>query len=137
MKLYELSYLISPELSEEESKDLSQKMSGFLSREGKIEKTDDLFKKRLGHPIDKKTEAYLGVFEFRFAPEKTKELEEKLRADKKYSIVLISISPYWSVTVLSSSLEKLRTVTKPPAKGWGVIDKEKVFTRPYLLVLQG
>ena len=59
MKNYELTCLISPDLSEEELKNLSAKINSFVQKEaGVLEKTAEPLRKRLGYPIKGKTGAF-------------------------------------------------------------------------------
>jgi len=54
MKLYELTYLIAPELSEEEARDFSQKINSLIQNQGGIlEKTEKPEKRSLGYPFKK------------------------------------------------------------------------------------
>lgn len=79
MKLYELTYLISPDISEEELKNIQEKIDSFL-REigGDLKKKQNPRKIELGYPIKKKGSAYLGGLTFNLAPEKIENLKEKL-----------------------------------------------------------
>jgi len=84
MKQYELSYLISPELSESEINDLSQKVLGFIEEEkGKIDKKQEPIKKKLGYPIKNKKEAFLVCLDFSSDPEKITDLEKKIRTESQ------------------------------------------------------
>lgn len=81
MKKYELTYLISSDLSGEEAKALSQKVSGFIAKQGKLEKTEDPFKKKLAYPVKNKTEAFLSLIVFSFEPDQLSVLENNLKSD--------------------------------------------------------
>ena len=71
MNYYELTYLITPEFSEEELKTFSQKISNFiLEEEGKIEKATTPARKKLGCPIKKITEVFLVALDFYLNPKK-------------------------------------------------------------------
>ena len=84
MKQYELSYLISPELSESEINDLSQKVVSFIEEEkGKIDKKEEPAKRKLGYPIKNKDEAFLTCLDFSLDPEKIIDLEKKIRAENQ------------------------------------------------------
>jgi len=91
MKKYELTYLISPDLSGEEAKALSQKVSGFITKQGKLEKTEDPFKKKLAYPVKDKTEAFLSLIVFSFEPEQLRILESNLKSDPKIIRHIITI----------------------------------------------
>jgi len=80
MKSYELTYLISPDLSEEELKIFLEKIDSFLEEEGgKSEGLKLPIKKRLAYPIKKKNEGYFGILNFYLSPEKLENFEKKLK----------------------------------------------------------
>jgi len=84
MKSYELTYLISPDLSEEELKILSGKINNFIQEEtGILEKTTEPSKKKLGYSIKKKEEAFLVTLNFSLNPEKLGSLEKKLKSENQ------------------------------------------------------
>jgi len=91
MKNYELTYLISPDLSSEKLKSLSFKVSDFiLEEQGNIKETSEPIKKRLGPVIEKKNEAFLVSLTFNFDPEKLTILNRKLKEEKniiRYTII--------------------------------------------------
>jgi len=84
MKNYELTYLISTDVSEEELKNLSQKIEGFIQEEeGAIKKTTEPSKRKLGYQIKEKEEAFLITINFSLNPEKIADLEKKLKAENQ------------------------------------------------------
>jgi len=100
MKNYQLTYLISPDLSEEELKNLSEKIKNFIQEEtGTLEKITEPSKRELGYPIKKKGEAFLATLNFSFQPtadqpkagnpEKLGNLENKLKSEKQILRYLI------------------------------------------------
>ena len=112
MKNYELTYLISPDFSEEESKKFSEKINRFIQEEaGILEKSLSPFKKKLGYPIKKKGEGYLVTSNFSFQPtadqsrptagqpkvekagnpEKLENLEKKLKSENQILRYIILI----------------------------------------------
>ena len=79
MKYYELTYLISPELSENELKETQEKIISLIKKGGgEIEKSNKPIKVKLKYPIKKQGEGFLGTLSFYCPPEKLKNLEEKL-----------------------------------------------------------
>lgn len=82
MQLYELTYLISPELNEEEIKDFSQKIDSLVSKTGKIAKSESPRKITLAYPIQKKGEAFLATFEFQSLPQEAENLKKELEKEK-------------------------------------------------------
>ncbi len=93
MKNYELTYLISLDVSEEELKNLSEKIKSFVQEKGVIKKTTEPSKIKLGYQIKKKGEAFLVTINFSFqptadqpkngSPEKIADLEKKLKEENK------------------------------------------------------
>lgn len=83
MTLYELTFLISPELKESELKDFSQKIDSLISKEGKITKSEEPKKINLAYPIQKKNEAFLAISEFSAEADKIESLKKKLGGEKE------------------------------------------------------
>lgn len=84
MKTYELTYIISSEISGEEAKVKIEEMNSFIqSKEGVILRADNPIAKTLSYPIKKLGSGYLAVLEFQIEPEKISELKEKLEKDGK------------------------------------------------------
>jgi ribosomal protein S6 len=84
MKNYELAYIITPDLSAEEAKTLSEKMAGFVSElSGAVLHNADPEKRKLGYPIKGKIEAWLASLEFSLLPEKTIELKKKVISENQ------------------------------------------------------
>lgn len=101
MKYYELTYLISPELSDEKLKNLSSKISGFIKEEeGILRETTEPVKRKLGYLIKKKgftsssrrvREVFLITSNFNLNSGKLENLEKKLKAEDEILRHLILI----------------------------------------------
>jgi len=122
MKLYELTYLISFDLPEQEVKSLQEKIHTYIvENQGTLDKIEDIVKKRLGNPIKKQTAAYLANLIFYFNPEKIKDLEVKLKAEIQilHYIILtkelkkIAKVPRRMRPQITTSEEIIRTSKKP------------------------
>lgn len=83
MKNYELTYLIKPDIAEEEIKSLIEKISAFIQEQGKLIKTSEANKRNLGYQIKDRAEALLVSLEFSFHPENLKSLEEMLKKENQ------------------------------------------------------
>ncbi len=82
MKNYEISILVSPDLSEEEINLFREKAISFITAEaGNLIEAKGTKRLRLGQPVKKKREAYFLTFIFSLEGEKLKLLEEKLKAE--------------------------------------------------------
>jgi len=107
MKLYELTYLISPELSESELKSLNEKINSLIQKEkGVLNEAKMPMKKKLAYPIKKQREAFLINLSFYFQAEKLGSLEKELKSEKKILRYLILARPK----------SKIAKVRKRPAK---------------------
>jgi len=92
MKLYEFTYLISPESSEDDLKTFGEKINSLIQNEGGIlDEVATPIKKGLAYPIKKQTSAYLTTLGFRLSSEKLENLEKKIKAEDKilrYSVLI-------------------------------------------------
>lgn len=83
MKYYELTYLITPDLAEEEARAFQNKVNSFIADEGVLEEGNVILRKKLAYPIKKKEQSYLAVATFNALPEKISSLEKKLKEEKE------------------------------------------------------
>ncbi len=84
MKTYELSYIVSPEITSEEAEAKGKEMElAISSREGVILKQSNPIAKTFSYPIGKKASGFLGVIEFQLESEKLVEFEASLAKDVK------------------------------------------------------
>lgn len=84
MKTYELTYIISSEITSEEAGAVANEVNSFLqSKEGVILRSDNPVAKTLSYPIKKMGSGYFVISEFQIEPEKLAELNEKLEKDEK------------------------------------------------------
>jgi len=92
MKSYEITYLISAELSEEETRAFQNKIASLIKEEGGI--LDDIrmpFRKKLAYSIKKQTQVYLAFLNFKINPEVLISLEKKLKSETEILRYLILI----------------------------------------------
>src|SRR4030042_4732000 len=90
MRLYEINYLISLDLSEEEATSLQEKINGWIQEEkGVLNGVSRLIKKILAYPIKKYGQAYLGFVNFQLDAEKLINIEKKIKAEGKIIRYLI------------------------------------------------
>lgn len=84
MKIYELTYIVSSEITSEEVEAKAREIdSAIQSREGVILKHLNPVAKTLSYQIKKKASGFIGVLEFQLEPEKLLELKEILSKDGK------------------------------------------------------
>ena len=83
MQLYQLDYLVSPEVSEEEAKDFGNKIKSLIEKKGgSIIKIEVLIRQVLAYEIKKFNEAFLASLSFNLEPEKIGSIEEELKTGK-------------------------------------------------------
>jgi ribosomal protein S6 len=90
MKLYQLTYLISPELNSEEAEGFSQEIDSLISKKGKLIKPAISSKRVLAYPIKKQTTAYLTRSEFHLDPQETESLKKEIKTKSKILRFLLS-----------------------------------------------
>ena len=79
--MYELMYIINPVLSEEQTKDIVQRVTAYLSDNGAdVVQVSETGSQRLAYPIEKKRNGYYVIVNFRLAnPVALPKLERSLR----------------------------------------------------------
>ena len=84
MKIYELTYIVSPEITSEEAEAQGKEIESLIvNREGTILKQSNPIAKTFSYPIAKRASGFLGVLEFNLEPEKLVELKSVLAKDGK------------------------------------------------------
>ncbi|MBZ9569677.1 30S ribosomal protein S6 [Patescibacteria group bacterium] len=90
MKFYELTYLISPDLSEEELRVFQEKINSFIKEDGgRLEKSKNPIERKLEYPIKERERGHLATLDFHFEPEKLENLEKKLKRESSILRYLI------------------------------------------------
>ncbi len=79
MNKYESVVIINPNVDEEGIKALIQKISDLINNDGKLEKADELGKRRLAYEVKKNKEGYYVVFYFEANTSLIAELERNYR----------------------------------------------------------
>lgn len=101
MKKYELTYLITPDLSEDDARQLQNKVCSLIQEEGGILGDGSIFlRKRLAYTIKKKIWAYLTSTLFQLNPEKIADLEKKLKAENQILRYILVIKRDYKIKVL-------------------------------------
>ena len=90
MNKYESVIIINPTADEEKIKSLIDRFSTLINNDGKLEKVDELGKKKLAYEIDKNKEGFYVVFEFDANPSLIAELERNYRiADEVIKFITV------------------------------------------------
>lgn len=79
MNQYESVIIINPNADEEKLKLLVQKFTDLINNDGKMEKVDELGKKRLAYEVKNHKEGYYVVFNFTSNPKAIAEIERIYR----------------------------------------------------------
>ena len=79
MNQYESVIIINPNSDEEKLKTLVQKFTDLINNDGKVEKVEELGKKRLAYEVKKNKEGYYVIFNFESNPNAIAELERIYR----------------------------------------------------------
>lgn len=83
VKSYEIAYLINPGIPEDEVFGVAGKITGSIQdAHGLVGRIEEPKKRHLAYPIQKSPEAYFGWTTFTIAPERTAEIEKRLKAEK-------------------------------------------------------
>ena len=84
MKPYELTYIISSEITAEETEAETKNIESFIQdKEGIVLKSEKPTPKTLSYPIKKQGSGFFAVLEFQLEPEHISELKEKLQKNGK------------------------------------------------------
>lgn len=90
LKLYEVSYLINPALSEEDARNFQQEIKNSLqSFGGLIDSDGGVIKKRLGYPIKKVTECHLAHFKFMLEAGRVAEFKKEFASKNVLRCLLV------------------------------------------------
>ena len=79
MNKYESVIIINPSVDEEGMKNLIKTYTDLINKNGKVEKVDELGKKKLAYEVKKNSEAYYVIFTFEAKPDSIVELERNYR----------------------------------------------------------
>jgi small subunit ribosomal protein S6 len=79
MNKYESIIIINPNVDEEGIKALISKFSDLINNDGKVEKVDELGKRKLAYEVKKFEEGFYAVFYFEANPNLITELERNYR----------------------------------------------------------
>ena len=79
MNKYESVIIINPSVDEEKIKSLSDRFTDLINKNGKVDKVDNLGKRKLAYEVKKNKDGYYVVFYFTAKPELISELERNYR----------------------------------------------------------
>jgi len=79
MNKYESVVIIDPSVEEEKVNELSQKFTDLINNDGKVEKVEQLGRKKSAYEVKKHKEGYYVVINFEANPNLISELERNFR----------------------------------------------------------
>lgn len=92
MKTYELTYIITPEISSEEAEAKSGEIAALIQKnEGVVLKQTVPSAKALAYPVKKSASGFFGVLEFEIGPENLNKIKPVLTKDEKIVRQIITI----------------------------------------------
>ncbi len=120
MKTYELSYLISPNLTDVEIKNFQEKMSSLIQEKGILISSALPKRQILAYPIKKNNYAFFAILNFQMKPENLSEFEKKMKSEQVF------ISEPENVQNKESNLIRYLILTKTAPKSTGVRKKARI-----------
>ncbi len=92
MNKYESVIIISPSVDEDKVKALTDKFSDLINKHGKVEKVDNLGKKKLAYEVKKNKEGIYAVIYFEAEPTLIAELERNYRiTDEVIKFIVVKV----------------------------------------------
>jgi small subunit ribosomal protein S6 len=81
-RTYEVMYIVDPETADEKIGKLNEAVGKLIEKEGgTVVRMDDIGRKRMAYPIQKKTEGYYVLFEIEGSGQEIAELERRMRVN--------------------------------------------------------
>ncbi len=81
-RTYELMYIADPDTGDDVIGRLNEAVAALVQTEGgNVVRTDDIGRRRLAYPINKKTEGYYVLFEIEGSGQEIAELERRMRVN--------------------------------------------------------
>lgn len=79
MNKYESIIIINPSVEEQGVKDLTQRFTDLINKNGKVESVEDMGKRKLAYEVKKNKEGIYVLFNFEANPDSISELERNYR----------------------------------------------------------
>ncbi|HSI88375.1 MAG TPA: 30S ribosomal protein S6 [Pyrinomonadaceae bacterium] len=81
-RTYEVMYIIDPDASADKVEKLNEAVGKLIEKEGgTVVRMDDIGRRNLAYPIDKKTEGHYVLFEIQGSGQEIAELERRMRVN--------------------------------------------------------
>jgi len=130
MKNYEITVLLSPDISDEEVKAYQQKVQTLITENaGIITETQSPLRRRLGYPIKdsaglKKRGAYSLSLSFSMEPDKIESLDKKMKAEDEVLRSMIVYKKPITIRITPEFTPKILKETELPAKTEKIKEKK-------------
>ena len=125
MKPYELTYIISSEMTSEQAELESKNIESFVKDKGGIVlKLEKISPKTLAYPIKKQSSGFFGVLEFQLEPEHIVELKEKIQKNNEIIRHMIIINN--PAKIQKERRIRRKPLTTSPLSGYTEETKEEV-----------
>lgn len=133
MKTYELTYIISLELTREEAEAIVKEIESFIEKnEGIILKRENLNAKTLSYSIKNQSSGYFNVLDFQLEPNKLSQLKENIEKETKIIRHIILIKNPERKLKTRRGEKKFKFALGSDALKTEVSDKEEFsFTSPF------
>jgi len=81
-RTYEVMYIVNPDTADDKIAKLNEAVENLIKKEGgNVVKIDDIGRRRLAYPIEKKKEGYYVLFEIEGTGQEIAELERRMRVN--------------------------------------------------------
>jgi len=90
MKLYELTYLVSSELTPEQMEILVKKVNSLILENGEITGSFSPIKRNLTYPIKKQDTVFLNQIEFNFEPEEIDKFKKEINKQNEILRIMLT-----------------------------------------------
>jgi len=125
--MYELTFIINPNLSETDTASQMDKVRGFINQlGGSIENEKSIGKRRLSYPIKKQNFGFYASLEFNLTPENLSELEKQLKLEPQILRYLLILKDKVKAVRKAFRPIKIKEKIIPIQKITREIPKEKV-----------
>ena len=116
MRFYELTFLASPEATEEEVKNLREKIASLVQKDGILTNSPFFQRRPLAYPIKKHNWAIFGVLNFQMKPEGLAEFEKNLKSEPLLLRYILIKGTEWKKATGPQRPSALKKKTKTPKR---------------------
>lgn len=125
-KEYEMTYLASPKLNEDEFFELVKEVKNHIAGAGgKLKEELGAKKQKLAYPIKSFKDAYISTLNFALPAEKIIELNQKLKLEEKIIRYLIVVQPVLRALKIKRRVKKEKVVPPSPPQKEVVVEEKK------------